>query len=192
MIKAVMFQFILAFGFILLPIQSNAQANEGAENVFAAFEFFCLELSRSKQMQLETLKNVGAIELPKEKARVFLAPRKGRAWYIKPAKKAQHGFIITLTKKNVCTVSAPRSNGPAVLKLFKKHTRNIKTSEENIGSQMVQGFAVSHDDQFQDGTAHIMVIITTTPLFNAEGIILNAIPESIMRADKIPIPKWPQ
>ena len=53
-------------------------------------------------------------------------------------------------------------------------------------------FAVSHNDQFRDGDAHAVVMISTSQLFGGEGVIINAIPEAALAEAGIRVPPWPK
>lgn len=173
-------------------LASDSDSDVEAEQVFAAFEFICLEQLRSQERIPQLLKNVGAIELPADQAARFLAPQSGRAWMMRPAGEAIDPFVIALSDTTACTVMAPKAKGAPVLALFQEHTRNAKIQEERIGSQIEHVFAVSHDDQFRDGDVHAVVLISTTRLFSGEGVIINALPEALLSKTGIEAPTWPK
>lgn len=173
-------------------LASDSDSDVEAEQVFGAFEFFCLEQLRSQERIPQLLKNVGAIELPADQAATFLTPQSGRAWMIRPAGEAIDPFVIALADTTACTVMAPKAKGARVLALFQEYTRNAKIQEKRIGSQIEYGFAVSHDDQFRDGDAHAVVLISTTQLFGGEGVILSAVSEAMLPKTGIEAPTWPK
>jgi len=161
-----------------------------AKEVFGAFEFICLEQLRSQDRIPELLETVGAVELPANQAATFLVPQAGRAWMMRPTGEAANPFIIALSDTAVCSVMAPKAKAGPILAHFQEHTRNSKIGEEKIGSQIERVFAVSHDDQFRDGDAHAMVMISTSHLL--EGIIINAIPEAALAEVGTRPPRWPR
>ena len=173
-------------------LASDSDADAEAEHVFGAFEFICLEQLRSQERIPQLLKNVGAIELPPEKAAMFLAPQTGRAWIIRPVEEAIDPYIIGLLDNTVCTVTATKAMGVPVLKLFRQHIRNAKIHQQRIGSQIERVFAVSHDDQFSDGDAHAVVKISTTQLFGGEGVTIGALPEALLTKTGTRAPTWPK
>ena len=85
-----------------------------------------------------------------------------------------------------------KEKGANVRALFIERPRNTKVQQKKIGSQIERWFAVSHDDQFRDGDAHAVVLITTSQLFNGEGIIINAISEAVLETNGQRIPIWPK
>ncbi len=178
--------------FMALICASITRANDDVQNVFAAFEFICLEQIRNPSQRPKLLGYLGAIELPTQQADMFLAPQKGRAWMVTSTNDHTNEFVVSLTDTTVCTVSAPKTDGASTLKLFESHTRNKKISEEKRGSQSERAYAVSHDDQFHDGDAHALVMITTSPLFNGEGIILSALPEALLAREGKSALDWPK
>ena len=173
-------------------LASELDTDVEAQQVFGAFEFFCLEQLRSQERIPQLLKNVGAIELAADQAAVFLDPQSGRAWMMRSEEEVIDPFIIALSDTMACTVMAPKAKGAPILAMFKEHTRNSKVHEEKIGSQMDYVFAVSHNDQFYDGDAHALVMISTSSLFGGEGITMNALPEAVLAKAGMRTPPWPK
>ena len=179
--------------FVLDPsLASEDRADAEAAQVFGAFEFYCLELVRNQKQIPRLLEGSGAMELPGDQSAAFLAPHGGRAWMMRGIEASGDPFVIGLTDTNACTVFSSRVNTGDFLKLFRSHTRNSKLNEEKIGSQILYLFAVSHNDQFHDGDAHAVVLITVSQISEGKGVIANAIPEAALSRNGINLPPWPR
>lgn len=181
-LTAILFQSALA---------SDSSPEKEAREIFGMFEAICLEQLRNQETIPKFLENIGAKELPLDEAAKFLTPHTGRGW-ITPSKKGINSFMILLSDTKACSVFAPRAKSAPVLELFKTHTRNRLINEEKIGSQMEYTFAISHNDQFIEGDAHALVLISTSMLFGGKSIFMNAIPESELSKAGISTLAWPK
>jgi len=103
-----MFLFIitlLAAGLSIKPVF----AASGDEEVFAAFEWFCLSHLQKPENIEQLFPPLGIRPLPQDKAEAFLAPQKGKAWLMPGS--VTKGFVVTLTDNGVCTVNGSYANG---------------------------------------------------------------------------------
>lgn len=170
-----------------LVASAPASAGTTEEEVYAAFEAFCLAHIDQPAEIIKTLANVGVKPLPSDRAEAFLAPQKGTAWVLKKQTK----FAITLTDKGVCSVSAPYISGKETTRLVEKHLRHRKLNSESAGSQVQVMYAVTFPSPNGAADAHILVMLTTSGLSSIDGVIINAMPESMLREGDATVSSWP-
>lgn len=97
---------------------SPAMAGAAEEEVFGLFEWFCLaHLSKPHQASF-LLEGLGAKALPDDKAKMFLYPKKGKAWLL-PGKHTS--FMVGQTTDNVCTVYGKDALGFQTQQVFEKN-----------------------------------------------------------------------
>lgn len=165
-------------------------AASGDEEVFAAFEWFCLShLQKPENIEL-LFPPLGIQPLPQDKAEAFLAPQKGKAWLIPGS--VTKGFVVTLTDNGVCTVNGPYVNSKETQGIFEKNTKNIKLASEAAGSQTQDMYAVTFRDANSGDIAKTFVSITTSNLKSIDGITLSTLPEKLALESDIHVSKWPQ
>jgi hypothetical protein len=86
---------------LLVPWSHTAQsslAGPSEEEVYAAFEWFCLSHLGRGELIPELFEQIGVARLPDDKARPFLPRRKGIAWLMAGN---QSTFIVMLTEHGV-------------------------------------------------------------------------------------------
>jgi hypothetical protein len=163
-------------------------AGPSEEEVYAAFEWFCLSrLGRSEQIP-ELFKQLRIAPLPDDKARPFLAPQKGIAWMMEGN---QSTFIAMLTEQGVCSIAGPRVDGREAAELFKANVRHRRLRMERVGSQVEEVFAVTFSNAYGGADEHAIVILTRSNLATIAGIFLNALPERVVQKAGINVPEWP-
>lgn len=158
------------------------------EEVYAAFEWFCLSHLSRRDLIPELFEQIGVAPLPDDKARPFLAPQKGVAWLMQGSQSA---FVVMLTEQGVCSLAGPRVNAQETAELFKANVRHRRLGMGRFGSQIEEAFAVTFPDRYGDSDEHAIVILTRSNLPSMTGIFLNALPEHVAREAGINVPDWP-
>jgi hypothetical protein len=172
----------------LITVANPGHASPAEDEVFGAFEWFCLS-HLEKTAEIPTLfSDIGVEALPDAKARILLKPQTGKAWFV----DGSHApFIVALTDKGACTVTSPRVNGYLVEQLFIKYIRNKELREEDQGSSIQRFYAVTFSDAVTSTDTHAIVMISLSKLESLKGIFLNSFPESQAKTEVIIVPKWP-
>lgn len=176
---------------LALVVSSPAWATAKEEEVYAAFETFCLtHINQSAEIP-KMFARVGVKPLPAERAEAFLAPQKGTAWMMKGK---ETNLIITLTDAGVCTTSAPYASGKATTELFEKLLRHKKLATEDMGGQQQTIYAVTFPSSAKIGgpTSHALVLVTTSKLSSIDGVIINVMAEKMVAESGVTVPKWPE
>ena len=173
--------------FALLFCNFPAKANDAEEDIYAAFEWFCLSHLKEPDTIPILLKDSPFVELPKDIAEKFLAPQSGRAWM----HDEKHKTVLALTDKNICSIMNTGSDGSAILKFFLDFTNNIKLDTINMGSQFQDVYAVTFPDAKGKGDGHAIVMITLSKLPSYKGIIMNSMSENTAKEIGINYNKWP-
>jgi hypothetical protein len=176
---------------LLAPSRYTMQpsyAGPSEEEVYAAFEWFCLShLSRSEQIP-ELFEQLRVAPLPDDKAWPFLAPQKGIAWLM----EGNHStFIVMLTEQGVCSIAGPRVDGREAAELFEANARHRQLRMERLGSQVEEVLAVTFPNAYGGSDEHAIVILTRSNLATITGIFLNAMPERVVQEAGINVPDWP-
>jgi hypothetical protein len=172
----------------LITVSNSSYASPAGDEVFGAFEWFCLS-HLEKPTEIPTLfSDIGIKVLPEAKARPFLGPQTGKVWFVAGSYVP---FIVSLTDKGTCTVGSPSVDGRLVEELFKKYIRYKEIREESYGIETQRFYAVTFPDAETEAETHAIVMITLSKLESLKGISLNSIPESQIKEEGIAVPKWP-
>lgn len=178
---------LMAIKFII----KSAFASSSDEEVFAAFEWFCLSHLQKPETIEQLFPPLGIQPLPQDQADAFLSPQKGKAWIIPGS--ITKGFVVTLTDSGVCTINGSYANGKETQNIFEKNTKNIKLTSETVGSQTQDVYALVFSGANGVNMAtKALVSITTSNLKSIDGIILTAMPEKLMLENNIHINNWPE
>lgn len=159
------------------------------DEAYGAFEWFCL-MNINKYSELPTLlNNMKAERVPKHQAEVILGEQTGKVWYVRGGNTS---YLVTLTDAGACSVYSKNVSADGILDLLTTHIRTRVLNKGKIGSHVETVIAVTYASNADEAKElHAIIFATKTELESYPGIILNAIPERILRKNDMTIPKWP-
>ena len=173
---------------LLLGAISTTPATAGSaeDETFQAFEWFCLKhIERTAEIE-GLFRDLDLPPLPDEKARIFLAPVTGAAWFV-PGNETD--FIVAVTHSGSCSVYGPNALASKVGGLFERFVKHRLVKEYEEGSEVVRVYVVTASDTSKS-EVHGMVLVRRSNLMT-KGVSLTSKPESAMRAGGLELPIWP-
>lgn len=178
---------VLCILFTLLPVgYSFAGAQE--DEVYGSFEWFCLMNINKYDALPSLLEKIQAKQVPKQQADVVLGEQTGKAWYV----KGDTSYVVVLTDGGTCGVYSKKVSSQGVLDLLSTHIRTRVLNRGKTGSHVETVFAASYASNVDEAKElHAIIFATTNELESYPGIILNALPEKVLRKNGMTIPTWP-
>jgi hypothetical protein len=172
---------------ILLAVP-DAYAGPAEDEAISTFRLYCVENINKPAEFPKLMKDVGADSMPDDLAMPYLSTQKGKVW---PLLKGKTRLLLSLTDAGTCSITALEVDDELLLVTFASTFKNKLLGEEVQGAHTLKLYAITQKDIAGGDDVHVIAALTVPTLPSQHGVLMNSMPESLLKSQNFAIPLWP-